>query len=245
MNRIPIGPARDEAPKHYAGRIAGRISNQEGRVLIKRPMGFGQDAYEGFKTFFRVDGDASVGNCVSCHVPPSFTDNLFHNTGISQADYDSRHGDGAFNELEVPGPDTTRPRPSLLANPSSGNHNLADLGYWNWVDPATAPERGEGEGAADLLERLVGAFRTPSLRNLPRTRPYMHNGAYDSIEDAVTEIVRINQLARDGKLRSISPEYEVMKLSPGDIPHLTAFLESMDEVDADTFRELLLNFEID
>lgn len=33
--------------------------------------------------------------------------------------------------------------------------------------------------------RLIGAYRTPTLRNLPRTEPYMHNGAFKTLEKVV------------------------------------------------------------
>ena len=140
---------------------------------------------------------------------------------------------------------TKSPRPDsrFLSNPTPADTELADLGYWNWVDPATAVERAEGEREKDFLERMAGAFRTPTLRNLPRTGPYMHNGAYDSIEATVREIVRINELARADMLRNIDADYRVMNLSQDDVPQLTAFLASIDEVDDETFRELLLNFE--
>ena len=36
------------------------------------------------------------------HVPPYFTDNSFHNLGISQVEYDRVHGDGAFQKLAIP-----------------------------------------------------------------------------------------------------------------------------------------------
>ena len=128
INRIPPGPSRDELPQHYAGRIHGRIANQEGRVLIKRPLGFSPEAYLGFKTFFRVDGESSVGNCVACHVPPDFTDGRFHNTGISALDYESRHGEGAWTRLEIPGPEAERPVERLLIPPVAGDPSRADLG---------------------------------------------------------------------------------------------------------------------
>ncbi len=242
MNRIPLGPSRDETPKQYAGRVAGRIGNQEGRVLIKRPIGFSKEAYVGFKTFFRVDGEASVGNCVSCHVPPELSDFQFHNTGIAALDFDQANGDGAFDALEVPGPEADRPLERFLSDPRSGEGH-ADLGYWNFVDLESPQQLREGETEASGLERTIGAFKTPTLRNLQRTGPYMHNGAYDTIEEAVREIVRVNQLARAHKLRAIDEDYQIMHLSEADIGPLTAFLETFDEVDVDEFRELLIAFE--
>jgi cytochrome c peroxidase len=243
INRIPAAPSAGEPPRHYGGRIHGRIGNQEGRVLIKRPRGFSAAAYEGFKTFFRTEGTASVGNCVACHVPPSFSDYRFHNTGISQVEYEALHGKGSFARLAIPGPEAKRPVASLLAVPINDDAKRADLGYWNWIDPAVAPERAGEESDADLLRRMAGAFRTPTLRNLPRTGPYMHNGAYATVEDAVRAKVEISRRAQAGELAGIDPEYQAMRLGDADIPALTAFLRSLDEVDEHEFRSLLLHFE--
>jgi cytochrome c peroxidase len=243
INRIPAAPSAGEPPKHYGGRIHGRIGNQEGRVLIKRPLGFSPEAYEGFKTFFRTEGTASVGNCVACHVPPAFSDYRFHAAGISQLEHEAVHGAGSFERLAIPGPEATRPIASFLAVPAKDDPARADLGYWNWIDLASAPERVDEESDADLLRRLAGAFRTPGLRNLPRTGPYMHNGAYPTIEDAVRSKLEISRRAQAGTLAGIDPEYQAIRLDERDVHPLAEFLRSLDEVDEHQFRELLLHFE--
>jgi cytochrome c peroxidase len=245
INRIPAALSAGELPKHYGGRIYGRIGNQEGRLEIKRPLGFGAAAYEGFKTFFRVDGAASVGNCVACHVPPTFSDGRFHNAGISQLEYEALHGKGSFEKLAIPGPETKRPLASLLAAPAKGDARRADLGYWNWVDLAKAPEKTGEESDADFLKRMAGAFRTPNLRNLPRTGPYMHNGAYATLEDVVRAKIEISKRAQAKDLPGVDPEFLAMKLTETDVQPLADFLRTLDEVDEAEFRSLLLHFEQD
>jgi cytochrome c peroxidase len=215
INRIPAALSAGEQPKHYGGRIYGRIGNQEGRLEIKRPLGFSADAYEGFKTFFRVDGTASVGNW------------------------------GSFAKLAIPGPDAKRPVASLLAVPNESDAKKADLGYWNWIDLTKASERASGESDADLLRRMAGAFRTPNLRNLPRTGPYMHNGAYATVEDAVRAKIEVAKRAQAKELTGVDPEFLAMRLSDADVKTLSAFLRSLDEVDEREFRNLLLHFEED
>jgi cytochrome c peroxidase len=243
INRIPPAPSAGELPKHYGGRTHGRIGNQEGRLEIKRPLGFGTAAYEGFKTFFRVDGTASVGNCVVCHVPPTFTNNRFHNAGISQLEYEALHGKGSFAKLGIPGLEAKRPVASFLAIPAKDDPKRVDLGYWNWVDLKAAPERVGEESDAELLKRLAGAFRTPNLRNLPRTGPYMHNGAYASLEDAVRAKIEVSKRAQAKDLPGVDPEFQAMRLSEDDVKPLADFLRSLDEVDEREFRTLLLHFE--
>jgi cytochrome c peroxidase len=75
--------------------------------------------------------------CISCHVGPNFTDEEFHNTGVSAraARYAARQ------------------------------------------DP----------GRARVTGRVgdVGAFKTPTLRDVARTAPYMHDGSLATLEDVV------------------------------------------------------------
>jgi hypothetical protein len=76
VNRIPETPKEGESINDLAGRIFGRLANQEGRILLKLPPGMDRESYQGFKTFFRYgqDGTAKVGNCAVCHTPIEFTD---------------------------------------------------------------------------------------------------------------------------------------------------------------------------
>ena len=78
INRIPEKPYDKEMAEDFAGRVFGRLANQEGRVLLKAPRGMSRLAYDGFKTFLRYEGATSVGNCAACHVPSNFTDGKPH-----------------------------------------------------------------------------------------------------------------------------------------------------------------------
>jgi len=63
--------------------------------------------------------------------------------------------------------------------PANADSAFFDLGL-------CGPER------QDLAARrdLCGAFKVPSLRNVARTAPYFHNGAFDTLRDAVDFYVR-------------------------------------------------------
>ena len=78
VNRIPEEVGEEESPIELAGRIFGRLGNQEGRILLKLPPGMDRESYLAFKTFLRYEGDAQVGNCAACHVPAEFTDAKKH-----------------------------------------------------------------------------------------------------------------------------------------------------------------------
>ncbi|MGY8676057.1 MAG: hypothetical protein ACKVHO_26095, partial [Verrucomicrobiia bacterium] len=85
VNRIPEAPKEGEFPEDFAGRIFGRLANQEGRILLKLPPSMDRRAYFGFKTFLGSEGDAKVNNCVSCHSAPDFTDGQTHVTGTGDS----------------------------------------------------------------------------------------------------------------------------------------------------------------
>ncbi len=78
VNRIPEKPEEGESPVDLAGRIFGRLANQEGRVLLKLPAGMDRRSYLAFKTFFRYEGKKQAGNCAACHNPVEFTDSKPH-----------------------------------------------------------------------------------------------------------------------------------------------------------------------
>ena len=78
VNRIPEKPEEGETAEDIAGRIFGRLANQEGRVLLKLPAGMDRASYLAFKTFFRYEGEKQVGNCAACHSPAEFADSKTH-----------------------------------------------------------------------------------------------------------------------------------------------------------------------
>jgi cytochrome c peroxidase len=84
-------------------------------------------------------------------------------------------------------------------------------------------------------------FRTPTLRNLGHTAPYMHNGSlrsvrdvlafYEALSDAVAETLDGGDTATQPRL---DPLLRHLNLSAGDFPALEAFLDSLN---ADRYDE--------
>ncbi len=82
-------------------------------------------------------------------------------------------------------------------------------------------------------KRMIGAYRTPTLRNLPRTFPYFHDGSVANLEDAV-------RFYRDGLKKYPENQYldpvfqdeegrvQALKLSDGEIRAICLFLQSLD-----------------
>lgn len=95
---------------------------------------------------------------------------------------------------------------------------------------------GVGGGAGEAAVE----FRTPTLRNLGHTAPYMHNGSqrtledvlnfYDQLSDEVSETLDGGDAARQPPL---DPLLKRLQLTPEDFPDLMAFLQALNDEDYD------------
>ncbi len=196
-----------------------------------------------------------IGNCVACHFAPDFTDFNFHNTGAAQEEYDGIHGAGAFLRQQVPGlaernahfddwlPATgNHPRAlgPLLDLPAAERPGRTDLGLWNvFANPdhplaqtslrARLSEAGQKGPDDVLLPKTVALFKTPSLRGLAFSGPYLHTGRKDTLEEVIEFYIRMSKLARAGKLRNADRQLSGIFLSAEDIAPLAAFLRSLNE----------------
>ncbi|MBH0181085.1 MAG: hypothetical protein HP490_05245 [Nitrospira sp.] len=198
-----------------------------------------------------------VGNCLACHAAPTFTDFKVHNTGTAQTEYDTIHGQGQFASLPIPDlnernahPEqylsTTHEHPNyqepFRSIPSATDPRLTDLGVWNVFAnpdmPATQAairallcESHPAPCPADniLLPVSIATFKTPGLRDLGHSAPYMHNGQFDRLEDVVAFYIDSANLARQGRLRNSARALTGIILTQQDIASLTAFLKSLNE----------------
>ncbi len=242
VNRLSpkFDPKSGDTPEAFTGRVFGRLANQEGRAIVKFPRGFNELAYQGYKIFFRtldIDGGGRIGNCIACHHLPNFTDFSFHNTGVTQEEYDGFHGAGSFGRFALPAtPIAERTRQRASAEDAA----RADLGHWNFVDLEKSPLRRPDESKEAFSARMVGTFKTPGLRDLTLTNPYLHNGAYATLEEAVAQKVRACALARAGALRNPDPEMLKMTITTDDIAPLVAFLKTLMEGAAEDYHDLVL-----
>lgn len=199
-----------------------------------------------------------TGNCIACHAAPNFTDFKLHNTGTTQKEYDSfpSHGAGSFFTLPIPNLATrtandlpaTEQHPSASERfrsiPSDGT-TLTDLGAWNvFANPDMPAAQSKIRAIlcddqqpcplsdATLLDRAIARFKTPGLRDLNHSAPYMHNGQFDTLTDIITFYRDTSTLARavvPPMLRNGAPELRGIALLPGDDASLVAFLRSLDE----------------
>jgi cytochrome c peroxidase len=266
-NRLPRGRAQGQSAAEYGRRIAEQIAalrvprfvDEPDRALLyhaNQRFRFGELELQGMRIFFRSaigqEQRSGAGNCAECHVPPHFTDFKFHNTGVTQDEYDALHGEGAFAGLEIPDaaarntdynrwlPPTPQ-HPNAIGpflSPASAASGRTDLGLWNIYGnpdlPASQPALERLFPAAHLsrdaaLARTVARFKTSSVRNLGHSAPYQHNGGLESIEEVIGFYERMAVLAQTGKLRNAPPELSSMRLKSEDVAPLAAFLRSLNE----------------
>jgi len=166
-----------------------------------------ESARRGFALFTGKAG------CVACHLigqdAALFTDNRLHNTGVGYRE--SMHREPETRPVAVaPGIVLDVPS-SVIGSVSEPPAN--DLGLYEVT-----------QNPADRWK-----YRTPSLRNVALTAPYMHNGSLATLRDVV-------ELYNAGGVPDevLDPLIRPLGLSPTEIDALVAFLESLtgDNVDA-------------
>lgn len=223
-------PTENQAVSAKTEQFLSKLESLERNKTLRLGKDFNIDALQGLKIFLRTSGESSVGNCVTCHAPPLFTDFSFHNLGVSQAEYDQVHGAGAFATLPIPNAaEAQRPSAQFRETPSKHKPGEVDLGHWNIVDLKHSSLRRSAESDEQFLQRMIGTFKTPTLRHLAYSYPYFHNGTYTSLEDTLRELMRLSELARVGKVRQADSELARIKLGEADLGPLVAFLNALNE----------------
>jgi len=124
-------------------------------------LAMSDSAQRGFKVFMED------GRCQSCHTIEQnvalFTDNRFHNIGVG------------INKIR---PELLRLTPELLLAKARGIN----------IDKAVLSNEKTAEfGRFTVSERFddLGAFKTPTLRNVALTAPYMHDGSLETLRAVV------------------------------------------------------------
>jgi len=271
INHLPTQPNAGETIAQYNQRLYTILLSLNNPIYVDgsygsfqyhaQPFAFGALELAGLKIFLKAtigtatDGSQHAGNCAACHQAPNFTDFQFHNTGVSQAEYDAVNGTGAFAQLQVPGL-ATRNQNYDQYLPASGNHpdaserfrrqaavghpEYADLGLWNvYLNPDMPNPQADLQTvvcAAGVdcsvdqgLANTIAQFKTPTLRDLADSNPYFHNGSQLTLSDVVSFYVFASQQARAGVLRNPPSEFNNMSISQDDVSALAAFLLSLTE----------------
>jgi len=104
------------------------------------------------------------GQCVTCHNGPLFTNHEFHNTGVMPV------------ALEMP------PMARYDGVRTARLDPFNCLGEYSDAQPNECSELRFARDTKDL----VGAQKTPTLRNIAETAPYMHGGQLMTLEDVIS-----------------------------------------------------------
>jgi hypothetical protein len=82
---------------------------------------------------------------------------------------------------------------------------------------------------AEVLPLTLARFKTPSVRDLGHSNPYMHTGRMNSIEDVIRFYQNFSNKARNGGVRNADPELRNIFLDDSAVAPLAAFLRSLNE----------------
>jgi cytochrome c peroxidase len=155
-----------------------------------------------------ISADAAAGldlftgsaGCATCHTAPLFSDEKFYNLGVATD-------------------------PAMFEDPELGltwRRFFRTLGLPNYRNTFDDP----GAFALTLDDADLGAFNTPSLREVGRTAPYMHNGSLATLRDVVEFY---NGGGGTAGTAGLSP----LALSDAEIGQLVAFLETLSSEPVD------------
>ena len=212
----------------------------------------------GLKIFFNQSSTASTanGNCVACHPAPHFSDFGLHNTGITQIEYEAIHGQKSFLTLPIP---TLLERnnnadsylPATQNNPerlgvfrqaaTQESEMYTDLGAWNIIfnDDFPKPQsalrnlicinNNDCNTNDKILNLAIATFKTPTIRNLGHSAPYMHNGQISDLHAIIGFYVAASASSRQGLIRNPDDEMKAINISINDIQPLVNFLISLYE----------------
>jgi len=81
----------------------------------------------------------------------------------------------------------------------------------------------------EVLARTVALFKTPTLRDLAHSGPYLHTGRMNSIEGVLRFYQKFATKTRHAQVRNADPELGKIFLSESDIAPLAAFIRSLNE----------------
>ncbi len=179
-----------------------RFDNFVKRLNEGKPHDFSAAETRGMRLFMGKAG------CVSCHNGPLFTNFEFHNVGVPEEDV--KNVDlGRYEGIDT-----------LRADPFNC------LGKWS--------DAGEGDCAElEFLKQqgqeLVGAFKTPSLRNVGDTAPYMHAGQFSSLTEVIAHYNKPKPPVYFRDQHPFRPHFDILPLGMNDeeLKDLEFFLRTL------------------
>ena len=150
------------------------------------------------------------GRCVSCHVIEQtqalFTDNRFHNIGVG------------INNIQ-------KDVPELATTFLEAERTVSEVDVEVLTDAKTS-ELGRFAINRDMDD--IGSFKTPTLRNIEVTAPYMHDGSVETLKDVMIHynnggVTDVGDPVNDFLSGGIRP----LNLEEEQLDDLVAFMEAL------------------
>ncbi len=190
--------------------------------------------------------------CAECHSGPLFMDNGFHQVGVPQlgtyvprttecpqGDWCDCVSDDRFepmNCLPIGARDGIRKlqasrfrRDSVWSDDEECRRHYSVHTDANYA--AEHPDECDGRikfYSMPLTDALEGAWKTPGLRDVAITPPYMHQGMYATLREVVEHYNKGGIITTSGEtVGTIDPKVKVLNLSELEITDLVAFLETL------------------
>lgn len=194
-------------PNHISlGHVVKALASFE-RSLVAGDSAFDRYVYGGDKR--ALSGPEISGlelfrgraRCASCHVVGAhsalFTDNGFHSLGVGFERILPKLATLTKRIVNMP--------PQAVSNVIAQDADVAALGRFTTTHKPSD----------------IGRFRTPSLRNVANTAPYMHDGSVATLEEAVE--LEVYYRSREAN--------RPLLLTPQERADIVAFLKSLTSVD--------------
>ena len=158
------------------------------------------EAERGMALFF------GTAECWECHAGPLFSDGEFHNIGVPPTGGGLPRDPGRFMGSKI-----------VKSDPFNAAGAFSDAREGDWATTVRATR---------IDPDTWGAFKTPSLRGVAKTAPYMHAGQFESLEDVVRFYSTL-----EGAVQLDHHQEQVLSplnLDEEEISDLVAFLESLE-----------------
>ncbi len=248
INKLSPEPKSGQSIAEYTKELIAKFEKLKNPKFVKskrydtygQNFEFNKKEWEGLKIFFNIKNKTNAKSmCVSCHMPPLFSDQFFHNMGTVQAEYDGIHGKGAFNKLSIPTLKNRKKTQYFSNRSSESNKELADLGMWNFfardgkdtlTDYVTKRlcHKGRDCSKSKILPLTIARVKTPTLRNLGQSEPYLHNGSAKKVEDVIEQYMKSSDLMRSNELRNGDITLKFMKIDNQAKSYLSDFLKTLN-----------------
>ena len=146
------------------------------------------------------------GQCHLCHNGPTFSNDAFHNIGLGPRDWLEDTDIGRYDGI-------------TMLQESEFNAR----GKWS-----DSPDGARGLRVDRLVQSTeqLAQFKTPTLRNLFQTAPYMHGGHFDTLEEVIEHYSTLEESALQGHSDEVLAP---LNWTDSDIEAMIAFLRLLDD----------------